>query len=157
MYKPAFQMPCKSMTEEWDLKRNHKKEVCCEKFQSLLIFATVKKAVIIFALFLLAKPLIPLAKYIVFYDYYVNVLCENKQEPESTCKGTCHLKQELADNANEHLPQNTSKWADIEIIFCNSLIDYSLICYVNADKHPFYFKTSFTDSYSTDFLKPPIA
>ncbi|MEI2420946.1 hypothetical protein V6O07_11795, partial [Arthrospira platensis SPKY2] len=67
-----------------------------KKIEKLHIFALVKKVVILFALFLLAKPLIPLAKYIVFYDYYVNVLCENKQEPESSCNGTCHLKQELA-------------------------------------------------------------
>lgn len=128
-----------------------------KKIEKLHIFALVKKVVILFALFLLAKPLIPLAKYIVFYDYYVNVLCENKQEPESTCNGTCHLKQELADNANDHLPQNTSKFSEFELVYCNQLFDFNFFT-------PKYFAVQnyapvgyFTSYFYSEVPKPPIA
>lgn len=33
--------------------------------------------------------------YLYQYDYYVNVLCENKEKPELKCNGTCHLAKEL--------------------------------------------------------------
>ena len=40
--------------------------------------------------------------YMVEYDYYVNVLCENKDQPELKCNGTCHLAKEIkqAEEAN---------------------------------------------------------
>ncbi len=33
--------------------------------------------------------------YLYQYDYYINVLCENKDKPELKCNGTCHLAKEL--------------------------------------------------------------
>jgi len=33
--------------------------------------------------------------YLYRYDYYVNVLCENKEKVELKCNGTCHLAKEL--------------------------------------------------------------
>lgn len=33
--------------------------------------------------------------YLYQYDYYVNVLCENKERQELKCNGTCHLAKEL--------------------------------------------------------------
>jgi len=33
--------------------------------------------------------------YLYQYDYYINVLCENKEKPELKCNGTCHLAKEL--------------------------------------------------------------
>lgn len=34
---------------------------------------------------------IALTDYAVKYDYYANVLCENKDQPESHCNGACQL------------------------------------------------------------------
>ncbi len=38
-----------------------------------------------------------LANYVVQYNYYVNVLCENKDVPEMKCNGKCHLAEELKE------------------------------------------------------------
>jgi hypothetical protein len=35
--------------------------------------------------------------YLVKYNYYVTVLCENKDKPELKCNGKCHLALELKE------------------------------------------------------------
>ena len=42
--------------------------------------------------------------YIVDYDYYVNVLCENKDKPELKCNGTCHLAKEINQAEETNTP-----------------------------------------------------
>ncbi len=41
------------------------------------------------------KPLVPVLDYTVHYGTYSNVLCENKDKPELSCKGTCQLAEKL--------------------------------------------------------------
>ncbi len=41
-----------------------------------------------------------LVNYMVQYNYYVNVLCENKDVPELQCNGKCHLAEELKEAEN---------------------------------------------------------
>lgn len=55
--------------------------------------------------------------YAIRYDYYVNVLCENKDNSEMKCNGTCQLSEVNSDsNDNSQKPTipNSSK---IEISF----------------------------------------
>mgnify|MGYP001627757595 CR=1 FL=1 len=60
-------------------------------------FCKVKNTILILsAIILLTKPLWPVVDYIVNYDYIVNVLCENKEQPEMECNGKCYLSKELA-------------------------------------------------------------
>ena len=56
----------------------------------------MKTAALIFALFLLVKPIIPLMEYAAFYDYIKNELCENKDIVEMKCNGKFYLAKELA-------------------------------------------------------------
>jgi len=44
--------------------------------------------------------------YFLRFDYYVSVLCENKDLPALACHGTCHLKTELTKDptSNKQLP-----------------------------------------------------
>lgn len=56
----------------------------------------MKKLLIIVALVMLAKPILPVADYIINYDYISKVLCENKAKPELKCNGKCQLMKELA-------------------------------------------------------------
>ncbi|MBT8327792.1 MAG: hypothetical protein KJP21_08710 [Bacteroidia bacterium] len=37
-----------------------------------------------------------IAKYAIQYDYYTNVLCEDKDEKVNECQGMCHLSSELS-------------------------------------------------------------
>ncbi len=52
--------------------------------------------IFIVALFMLTKPLWPIAEYIVNYDYIVKNLCENKERPTLKCNGKCYLTKQLA-------------------------------------------------------------
>ncbi|QDO94580.1 hypothetical protein FNB79_11590 [Formosa sediminum] len=67
----------------------------------------------------MVKPLIPLVEYAAFYDYIVNELCVNKDEPELQCNGTCHLKDQLA-KASDTEKGNNDKSSSIT--FENSLV-----------------------------------
>ncbi|KMQ66227.1 hypothetical protein ACM46_01330 [Chryseobacterium angstadtii] len=51
----------------------------------------------IFIIFTIAlRPVLPLVNYAVNYDYIVKNLCENRNVPQSTCKGKCYIGKELA-------------------------------------------------------------
>ncbi|UII80410.1 hypothetical protein [Flagellimonas sp. CMM7] len=58
-------------------------------------------AIILFSLSILAKPLYPIAEYIVNYDYIVNNLCENKDKPVLNCDGKCYLSKLIAKESKE--------------------------------------------------------
>lgn len=58
-------------------------------------------AIILFSLSILAKPLYPIAEYIVNYDYIVNNLCENRDKPALNCDGKCYLSKLLAKKSKE--------------------------------------------------------
>jgi len=57
--------------------------------------------IILFSLSILAKPLYPIAEYIVNYDYIVNNLCENRDKPALNCDGKCYLSKLLAKESKE--------------------------------------------------------
>lgn len=47
------------------------------------------------ALMILLKPLWPLVEYAVNYEYIVENLCENKEEPVLKCNGKCYLSKQI--------------------------------------------------------------
>ncbi len=51
---------------------------------------------------MLLRPLWPLAEYISNYDYIVNVLCENRDEPQLNCNGRCYLARKLAGESEQN-------------------------------------------------------
>ena len=69
----------------------------------------VKKAVLILALLLLLKPVLPVVDYVVNYDYISKVLCVNKDRPKIHCNGKCHLMKELAKNSESENPISNNK------------------------------------------------
>lgn len=50
-----------------------------------------------YLLYLIAmmRPILPVLEYYGNYEYIVNVLCENRAVPETSCQGKCHLKKQL--------------------------------------------------------------
>lgn len=52
------------------------------------------------------RPVLPFLEYIIDYDYIVEVLCINKEEPELQCNGKCHLKKQLAIAAERDVPED---------------------------------------------------
>lgn len=46
-----------------------------------------------------------ISDYLVRYEYYATVLCENQDKPELSCNGKCAMMQNLQEAENEELPQ----------------------------------------------------
>lgn len=87
-------------------------------------FRTVKSK--FFVAFIIAALSVPLlfksfvvVRYLVHFEYYAEVLCENKEVPMSNCNGQCVLKKELnaAENQKDksQVPVNWMKEFDISI------------------------------------------
>ena len=98
-----------------------------------MYLCTVKKIVVIVALALFLKPILPVLDYIINYDYIVNVLCENKAKPQLQCNGKCHLMKELAKESENEKPLSSDKKDnskhEIEVLFyqdINSLFDIKI-------------------------------
>ena len=70
---------------------------------------TVKKSILLFALFMLLKPLLPVVEYVVNYKYISEVLCVNKDKPKMHCNGKCHLMKELAKASENEKPISSDK------------------------------------------------
>lgn len=87
----------------------------------------MKQAIIIVVLLILAKPVIPVLDYIINYDYITKELCENRAKPQMHCNGKCHLMKELAKAAEDEKPasQKKSQHQEIEVLFCETVIDFS--------------------------------
>lgn len=69
----------------------------------------MKAFLIIFSLFIVFKPVLPIAEYILFYNYITTELCVNKEKPELECNGSCHLKKELSKTTDSENPLSTDK------------------------------------------------
>jgi len=81
----------------------------------------MNKIIIIVALAIILKPILPVVDYIVNYEYISTVLCENKDKPELKCCGKCHLKKELASASEGEKPINSDKKEnskqEVEVLF----------------------------------------
>ena len=81
----------------------------------------MKKFVVIIALTLFLKPIFPVIEYVVNYDYISKVLCVNIDKPVLECNGKCHLKKELAKEADANKPITPDKkvnTSQVEVLFC---------------------------------------
>ncbi|KFF08306.1 hypothetical protein [Chryseobacterium luteum] len=68
----------------------------------------------IFIIFTIAlRPVLPLVNYAVNYDYIVKNLCENRNVPQSTCKGKCYVSKELAQTEKQ---SNNSQVIKISVL-----------------------------------------
>ena len=65
------------------------------------------------------RPLIPIADYLVHFDYVVEKLCKNRDKPFLKCYGSCYVSEKLASgnylNLNDH--NSDSNNSKIEIFF----------------------------------------
>ncbi|WP_428224553.1 hypothetical protein [Flavobacterium sp.] len=69
----------------------------------------MKKIALLFGLFLLLRPVLPLVEYVVNYDYISKVLCENKAKPQLQCNGKCHLMKQMAKASEAEKPLSQDK------------------------------------------------
>lgn len=120
----------------------------------------MKTATLIFALFLLFKPLIPLVEYVAFYDYIKNELCENKDIVEMQCNGKCHLKKELvkaSDTENGTEKNNSVTFEHTLVFFKDTSIHYEF-SFLKDQKSKI--NASYNDIYKYHFINsifhPPL-
>jgi hypothetical protein len=79
-----------------------------------------KITIIVFAIAILLKPVLPVVAYVVNFDYIANELCINKDNKNLHCNGKCHLKSKLADaseSADKNLPDKKLKPTHTEVLF----------------------------------------
>ncbi|GLB52467.1 hypothetical protein NBRC110019_15070 [Neptunitalea chrysea] len=122
----------------------------------------MKKIVIIVALFMLCKPIIPVLEYIVFYDYIKNELCENKDKPAMHCNGKCHLAKQLAKASDAEKETKDKKQFSLEtsIVFCQELpagIGLDLCCTDLGNTIIKYYNSLYTHLRISTLLRPPIS
>lgn len=117
------------------------------------------KAVFIIVFVLLARPVLPVAAYIINYHYIATELCENKAKPQMHCNGKCHLKKELAKAAENEKPLSGKKSARQESEIIYYLIQDSFEIPVNILFVYPENKTAYTNMYkhiaAFSFFHPP--
>ncbi|MGQ1788112.1 MULTISPECIES: hypothetical protein [unclassified Saccharicrinis] len=91
-------------------------------------------------------------------DYIAKVLCVNKDKPDNTCNGKCHLKKQLK-KAQENPQSETSKNFKENSVLNLFLPEFDILLKSNSsikEKQKQYFNTPFKRSgYINKFFRPP--
>ncbi|MDN3706358.1 hypothetical protein QW060_04370 [Myroides ceti] len=121
----------------------------------------MKFATLILSLFMLFKPILPVAEYVVLYDYIRNELCVNKDRPELKCNGKCHLKKEMAKASDSENSKEKHRFSSAE----NQIAVYHQIMYYPnpifflqelSKKILFGYNSIYTFSFSELIFRPPV-
>ena len=118
--------------------------------------------IIVFSLlFSLLAKLQVCVSYFVNQEYYAEVLCENKEEEDSCCKGKCAMEKELVKLTEKEESQPTKdpnsniKINKVEEAIVRTLKFYSPEVFLSLIKTPFEFKLNCGEL--TGLFKPPTA
>ncbi len=122
----------------------------------------IRKAISIFLLTLYVglqlRVYTPYADYLLNQEYIAAVLCEEKDDPISTCAGSCYLVKELKEKQEEsqekQLPQRSELNISIAHLYTISEIEFNitsmaLICELKS------FDTHIAKQYALDIPTPP--
>jgi hypothetical protein len=114
----------------------------------------------IFIIFTIAlRPVLPLINYAVNYDYIVKNLCENRNIPQSTCKGKCYVEKELAKTEKQSNNNQNIKISGLDVFLSNEILSFSSknqsdISVKNSNSDYIDFHTS---EYFSRIFHPPLA
>lgn len=98
----------------------------------------MKKVVLLIALVMLLKPVLPVLDYVFEYDYISQKLCINKAKPKLHCNGKCHLMKEMAKASESDKPISSDKKAttqESEILFFEQIATFNLLSMYFQNKH----------------------
>ncbi len=122
----------------------------------------MKLGVLILAILMVVRPVVPVLEYAINYDYISKVLCINKMAPEKKCNGKCHLKENLKCVFDDTASGSSSSksLAPVEIIAMFSQVlpvfDFSCtICISEQLKIPVQ-KDMHINGYSSECFHPPV-
>lgn len=120
----------------------------------------MKNVSLLLAVLLLVKPLWPVIEYSIQYDFIVTVLCENKDQPELECNGTCYLSKQLAKESagDQENPLNTSNKTEVpQILIFEKPVDFDFTVFQELPKSKLH--ETGPDHYfrlvSSEILDPP--
>ncbi|WP_172284647.1 hypothetical protein [Chryseobacterium sp. LAM-KRS1] len=117
----------------------------------------MKLFISIFIIFIIAiRPVLPLVNYAINYDYIVKNLCENRDKPQSTCKGKCYVEKELAKTEKQSGPQ-TIKISVIDVFLSNDILSFAdakRFELLQKVANPGYIKSHSSDYFSRIFHPP---
>jgi len=101
---------------------------------------------------------LPLINYAVNYDYIVKNLCENRNIPQSTCKGKCYVEKELAKTEKQSNNTQNVKIAGLDVFLSNEILSFSTKIQTEVpEKHPNSFKEHFfVSEYFNRIFHPPL-
>jgi hypothetical protein len=68
---------------------------------------------------------LPLINYAVNYDYIVKNLCENRNIPQSTCKGKCYVEKELAKTEKQSNNNQNVKIGGLDVFLSNEILSFT--------------------------------
>jgi len=114
----------------------------------------------IFIIFTIAiRPVLPLINYAINYDYIVKNLCENKNVPQSTCKGKCYVEKELAKTEKQSNNNQTIKIAGLDVFLSNEIL--SFLHKNQSDTSPESIHADYINFHTSDYFSkifhPPLA
>ena len=89
----------------------------------------MKNIVLLLALIMLVKPVLPVIDYVINYDYISKVLCVNKTKPKLQCNGKCQLMKELAKTSENETPISSNKKIashELEVLFFEEIKSFKI-------------------------------
>jgi hypothetical protein len=120
----------------------------------------LKFLVSIFIIFAIAlRPVLPLFNYAMNYDYIVKNLCENRNIPQSTCKGKCYVAKELAKTEKQSNTNQTIKISGLDVFISHEVLSFSdnnLFDVLNKKSESDYLNFH-TSEYFSKIFHPPLA
>ncbi|WP_228400911.1 hypothetical protein [Chryseobacterium taichungense] len=114
----------------------------------------------IFIIFTIAlRPVLPLINYAVNYDYIVKNLCENRNIPQSTCKGKCYVAKELAKTEKQSSNNQNIKIGSLDVFISHEILSFTAENPFSSHlKNPLPDYTRFgTSEYFSGVFHPPLA
>lgn len=93
------------------------------------------------------------------YDYYINVLCENKDNIDLACNGKCYLAKQLATSSEDKNPladKTKPKNFVQEVLFIEHLNVFSIPFQQDFIlKTNFYYNNLYLFNNTNSFFHPP--
>ena len=76
------------------------------------------------------NPIIPVIDYIARYDYYANVLCENRPNGDNECCGKCQVVKQVSSQSEQSSKENSpeSRALSIAEVDVHILLSYCHEC-----------------------------
>lgn len=78
--------------------------------------------------------------YQVNYEFYSQVLCENKNKPELQCNGKCHMMKEMAETKDDEAKGQTSEFHRIRLV--EIIHEVKIVSFIKSEKHAQFFTYS---------------